>query len=127
MKNGPSRLIALCLLIVLPATPGYANEPPHHAAAPFTGRLFFSAQERAAIDNANAAAELPQETHRLDGLLLGPGQTAWRWVNGRLLPPFKLAREATGHTPAPTQVGDRSDRQLLPENALRIERPRGLP
>jgi hypothetical protein len=88
------------------------------------GRLFFTPEQRAAIDAAeDGKGHLSPEATRLDGLLSGPNQRTWRWLNGQLDNSAQTAVQAT----PPAQVGDRSDRPLLPENALRIERHRSLP
>lgn len=49
------------------------------------GRLFFSAQERAAIDSP-ARASSPARAHRFDGELRSSQGQIVRWIDGRATP-----------------------------------------
>jgi hypothetical protein len=106
--------------------------PPAHVLAldddrtELTGRLFFTQEERATIDAAALQPANPTQATRLDGVLISPNQPPRHWINGQLNTAFQASSGLRSH-PAPNQVGNQSDRPLLPENALRIERRISLP
>lgn len=106
--------------------------PPAHVLAldddrtELIGRLFFTQEERATIDAAALQPANPTQATRLDGVLISPNQPPRHWINGQLNTEIQASSGLRSH-PAPNQVGNQSDRPLLPENALRIERRISLP
>jgi hypothetical protein len=113
----------LCALLSVPPAHVFALDDDR---TELIGRLFFTQEERATIDAAALQPAIPTQATRLDGVLISPNQPPRHWINGQLKTAIQASSGFRSH-PAPNQVGNQSNRPLLPENALRIERRISLP
>ncbi len=94
------------------------------------GRLFFSADQRAALEHqrrtGDAAGALLEDDQavRLDGVVNSSSGRSTLWRNGRMTNDAAAARTKVGETLEPAS-GARTD--VIAPGAVRIARPRAAP